>query len=121
MTAFQVYLVMQLDSASAAFFIAAIVSGLISLVTVVLAGIGVADEDCPWHENTAGVKAFARTMAIVFAVFFVLAAATPSTKTACAMIAVPKIVNNEKLQGDMSDVYELGMQRIKDELTKEKK
>lgn len=44
----------------------------------------------------------------------------PSTKTLCAVIAVPAVVNNEQFQADAADIYRLGMERLKDELEVEK-
>lgn len=40
----------------------------------------------------------------------------PTTKTLCAIIAIPAIANNEQLQADASDIYRLGMERLKEEL-----
>lgn len=44
----------------------------------------------------------------------------PDTRTLCAVIAVPAVVNNEQLQADAADIYRLGMERLKEELGAEK-
>lgn len=45
----------------------------------------------------------------------------PSTKTAATILTVPMIVNNEQFQADLTDIYSLGMEKIKDTLTDESK
>jgi hypothetical protein len=40
----------------------------------------------------------------------------PSTKTLCACIAIPAIANNDKLKGDATEIYKLGMERLKEAL-----
>lgn len=40
----------------------------------------------------------------------------PTTKTACAILTIPAVANNETLQTDLTEVYQLGMERIKEEL-----
>lgn len=43
----------------------------------------------------------------------------PSTKTQATMYVVPAIVNNEKIQGDASEIYNLGIERLKEVLLEE--
>lgn len=59
---------------------------------------------------------------ILLPIFLCLIAAVvtvPSTKTAAAMLTIPVIVSNETLQADASEIYSLGMERLKEVLEDE--
>jgi hypothetical protein len=109
-TAFDIYLVLQLDSITRIFSIAAIASGISSLI---LGMIGF----CEGRPNMikAAKKCIAVAMLSAVPVAFI-----PSSKTAAAMIVIPAIVNNEKFQGEAKELYDLAKRALSDEVTEPK-
>ena len=81
------------------------VSGIIAVVIGIIAFISVAivldDTLPPWMTIVLGVVA----------IFFAMVAAfTPSTKQMAAIILVPKIANNEKVQTVGNKLYDLAVE-----------
>ena len=59
--------------------------------------------------------------AILFILFVVLAAATPSTKEAATIIVIPAIVNNETVQEETKELYNIAKDYLKDLASGDKK
>ena len=108
------------DSVSSA---AQTVFALSLLPTAILGGIYIlakcqADED--W-EGFPVVKSWFRR-AITVAIFnLLLATFLPSSKTIAMMVVLPAIVNSEPIQKDLTEVYRMAVDALKDQLTPEKK
>lgn len=121
MSAFDTYFMMQADNLCAMIMgvgiIAAAVGGLMAAV-----GAGVlADNYSPSDGKSArAVLKTGLTGLAIGLVCFVGYAFTPNSKTVAAMYLVPALTQNETIQGDLEDVYALGMERLKELLTEEK-
>jgi hypothetical protein len=120
MDAWDVYWVMQADAI-----------GVVAILLTVVLAIPVAISGGIWatcrageskDDKNAAAAAYAVFVRVAPAFVVTILAATfiPSTKTLCACIAVPAIANNEQLQADATDIYKLGMERLKEELGGEK-
>lgn len=111
MTAWDVYWVMQADSVRWSFAAIAVLLGIVTLSTAFCA----ADEDEP--EDVRASSNRISWMAL-FGLFVVAVCGMmyPTTKTMAAMYVLPKLANNEQLQQDAGDVYELAIQAIKEQL-----
>ena len=46
-----------------------------------------------------------------------IVAFAPSTRNMCLILGIPAILNNEGVQSDLEEVYELGVDRVKEALT----
>lgn len=123
MSPFEVYCIMQADvlgnGIAAVAVVLGLVVGILSLVGTINYCCGVADKDDEALQLCATLFRWVRRLALPFVVAFIAAILFPSTKTLCAMYAVPVIVNNETLHADLGEVYSLGMERLKDVLTPE--
>lgn len=120
MTAWEVYWLMQADKISDAAIGVAVASGVSFGVVGFLALLF---STGPTEDITdVGKKLLPplKWLAATFVVFLPLSVFMPSTKTLAAMYAVPLVVNNEQLQSDLTDVYTLGMERLKEVLEVEK-
>jgi hypothetical protein len=118
MDAWDVYWVMQADSIRS-FLGAACVPLSVIVALLGTFRIIMSDFTHPPEEIAAARPAVTRIIvASGIALFFLSAgyAFAPTTKTLCACIAVPAIANNEQLQADATDIYKLGMERLKEEL-----
>jgi hypothetical protein len=116
MSAWTVYWVMQ------ASFVQGVVIGtmfamLILGIAVPFTGLALADDsDQRLREIGEAVLRKCKWLWTVCVLLLVASALTPNTKTLCACLTIPKIVNNETLQADATEIYELGMSRLKEEL-----
>jgi hypothetical protein len=119
MSGWTVYWVMQADAIRESIFGLAMVTGTGSAMALF---VGLMLLSCPYGND--GQESFGRRV-IWHALHWisplcVLSALSlafiPSTKTLCAVIAVPMVVNNETLQADSAEIYKLGMERLKEEL-----
>lgn len=102
MSAFETYLVMQCSEFRAALFVLSLLFTFFSYLAY----------DKKKHDASG----------VIFLVGFALAligVCVPSTKTACAMVLVPAITQNEELREDFDDIYELGLERIREALENE--
>lgn len=102
---FEIYLVMQLDSVR-----------LTALLIAVFAGIAIGPV-----LMSASDRAFKRPVRVIGAALTIFAlsvgasALLPSSRTAAAMLVIPAILNNEKIQDEAGELYQLakqGLQRI---------
>ncbi len=90
-----------------------------SLIFTVLTGVVAALSFIPWADswnNDAVPKCIARAVLWLVPLVFALGAATaliPSTKTMCAVLTLPVVVNNQTLQHDATEIYRLGLDRLR--------
>lgn len=109
-SAWNVYLVMQLDSIVVAAFGMAVILGIAAIICTIVAAIAGA-------EGEPLAPRMARATKSVSAAFFVAVLASallPSTKTAAAMIVLPAMANNETLKREADDLYGLAKQALKE-------
>lgn len=100
-----IYLVMQLDSINGTFewmaWMCAIAAGGIAFVHLITEG-----EAGSWRS----VKiALAISLASAFATAFI-----PASKTAAAMLVIPAIANNEAIQREAGDLYQLAKDGLRE-------
>lgn len=107
--AWDVYWVMQLDSIVALFESVAVIGGILLFVMLVWAPIFL-DRYMVFDKKTAiKVAKFIVTLTSISAA---MAAFTPSTKTAAAMIVLPSIANSEAVRREAGDLYAIAKQAL---------
>jgi hypothetical protein len=99
---------MQADKISNAMFTIACVSAVAALLFAVIV------YDCNYTRD----KKFPINKKMIFGIIttFMLATAIPSTKTLCAMYALPAIVNSKVVQNDFPELYDIALQATKEKL-----
>ncbi len=122
MSAWDVYWIMQMDSLRD--FATGSLSLLVPVWIILTVGCVMAACECDDEKDaqkTVG-KFWVRCSCALLALCAVSLTAlsfVPSTKTMAAMYVVPAIANNERLQTDLADVYDLGMERLREVLDAE--
>ena len=111
MSAWEIYLIMQVDSISGALVAFFIMFGLASLAMLM---IGFFEND--YHGNRVGDVWFnrAKKVAIAMNCIMVVNVFIPSSKTLATMIVLPAVVNNEQVQGEAKELYGLAKQALTD-------
>ncbi len=117
MSPWTIYWILQLDAIHEALLIVSTISVMIVVVTGAFGAL-FSVESGMTDLSKVLLKLFKRTL-IVFVIAGFGAIFLPNTKTMCAVLTIPAIVNNEVLQGDAVDIYKLGMERVKELLGKE--
>ena len=113
MSSFQVYLMLQCNELR----YAANLVLLFSILGIVGFSIwSIAAEAEGWEKQAKDALRWRMISAYGLLIAAILLIVTPSKKTVCAMVTVPTIVNGEKLDPELADIYKLGMERIRDEL-----
>ncbi len=116
MSAWTMYWIMQATTISQALGVAGgfTLLALVFFTIVSLVQFDSQDED----ERKKGHVMWAIVRRFAWAPIVLIVAHTfmPTTKSLCAIIAVPMIVNDETLQADAAEIYRLGMAKLKDEL-----
>lgn len=112
-SAFEIYLVMQLDSILTGLILITLASS-VSAGAFALAGFG------GFHGKDERCILAAKRLLATATIALGLSVVIPSTKTAAAMIVIPAIVNNEKVQAEAGDLYELAKAAMRDAVTDEK-
>lgn len=112
-TPWEIYWVLQLDSIRACLVTVAVLSGPVAALTLF---IGAMARDCMdlSDESWARAKRMVKRLTVTLCVSLALASLLPSTKTAAAMIIVPKIVNSLTIQHEAGDIYNLAKQALRD-------
>ena len=117
-----IYWIMQLDTILGAVIVLAVVSG-VSLGCFVLIGTfnASASKVCPEMESSkkearAAATCFRMTKLIspFFVIFFLAGVLTPNAKTVAAMILIPAIANNETVQNEASEIYQLAKDGLRE-------
>lgn len=115
MNAWQIYWILQLDSIGHLLDFAAIVLIITVAMFAVVGGIMKCDERSKETSNYIGGMTLHRQLrwAVPLLIVFGLANTfVPSTKTMAAMIVLPAIVNNTKLQHEAGELYNLAKQAL---------
>lgn len=60
-----------------------------------------------------------KRMGVVGALFFVVAAMFPSSKTIALMVVVPAVINSEPIQKDLPELYQMAKESLKQTLATE--
>jgi hypothetical protein len=121
MNGWQVYWLLQLDSINVAMT-------LICIGLLICSGICLITwtfNQGSWDNKELGQRAKKSILkfGIPGAIFYIITALIPSTKTMAAVYVVPKIIHGdtiEQMSKDSADIYKLGVNRLK-ELLEEKK
>lgn len=129
LTAWDVYWVMQLDSISSGIGTIAGVGILLAAVLSVWNGVSNFDTAqfpslCDKDARRAACGARAKTRNRIAATalpLYLLAAFIPSTKTAAAMVVVPAIVNNQTLQNEAGELYDLAKRALSEAVGEKEK
>lgn len=123
-TAFDVYLVMQLDQLSC---VATILFTILTIVCVFLVIFGVMDISVAWGQEDKDYKSGKAKLSLswkigtVAAVFLLFGAFVPSTKTAASMFLLPAIANNKEVQQLPEDLLKMVRGLVKEWTPKEGK
>lgn len=124
MNAWTIYWILQLDSINGLAGIVAILSAIAFIILFVGKKIS-ADfaeiwADSPGHPEykryVAKERAATRALkpaAVCLAVFATVSAFLPSTRTAAAMVVLPAIANNETVQREAGDLYQLAKEALR--------
>lgn len=108
-SAFEVYLVMQLDAIRGGVLTLALLSGTGLLGTLMALSIGDVDEqEC---------KKWRKWFLVLTPALTLLFSATPSTQTAAAMVIVPAITSQEVVD-EASELYTMAKEALRDALPK---
>ena len=107
-TTTQMYWLVTMDSIVHASAIIAIALGVMAFLTIPM----VLDDDLPKRTPSA--------IALVAVAFALVAAFVPTTRQMAAIVMVPKIANNEKVQAAGNKLYDLAVEWM-DELRPRKK
>jgi len=102
-TAWDIYWVMQLDAIRAVILALAVASGAVAGAAGLTGGI----------EGNEDAKRAAKKAARVCFVAAMVTALIPSTKTAAAMIVLPAVVNNETIQAEAGDLYNIAKEALR--------
>lgn len=111
----EIYWVMQLDSIGAATRVLAVISALVAAAVWMVAGFMAMD--AYGDDDKAAAKKFAAygfKPGIAAGVLLFASAFIPSTKTAAAMFVIPAIANNEAIQREAGDLYQLAKDGLRE-------
>lgn len=111
-SAFDVYLVMQLDSIVSTATIFAIIAGLASVLNLVIGVIASIDEE----DFAPRLLRSGKLCLSACLVFAAVATLTPSTKTMAAMIVLPALTSDEVVQPvkkEAAELYDLAKQALR--------
>lgn len=116
-----VYWISRLDYISCVLHIFAFIFAIIAMLSIVF----ILNEYAIWDDNmekcSSRIPKSVKLLPIILSlIFIVLAVLIPNTKDMCAVIIIPKIVNNEKLQDVGDKFYNLAMDWM-EELSPKKK
>ena len=123
-TASEIYWILKLDAIRDVFFMFSIFTGIFGLAMVISWGIN-SVSDCDWIDKKAKElaaackKQFFITVPIL-ALLVIATAMIPSTKQMAAIKVIPAIANSEivgELSADVKELYRMGINAIKEQLT----
>lgn len=108
-SAFEVYLIFQLDSIKDAVTGVGVAALCAAVGATVYGLIGASDEE-PWAPR---LLRWAKVSAVVAALSLLVSAATPSSRAAAAIVILPAIANNETIQREAAEVYDLAKDALR--------
>ena len=111
MSAWAIYLIMQIDDITKSLIGFVIMFGIASLAMLLIGGF---KNDC--QGNGVGDVWFNRAKKVAIATICMMVVNTfiPSSKTLTTMIVLPAVVNNEQVQGEAKELYGLAKQALTD-------
>lgn len=113
MSSWTVYWILQLDAIHDTAMCFAILFGFAGLI---LSGVYISAKFENEKELCNLVKPY-RNICIVFVIILIpLTTLLPTTRTACAIYLVPRIVESKVIQEDLPEIYNLAVERLKTEL-----
>jgi uncharacterized membrane protein len=107
MSTFELYLILQMDSLRVLLGIPLAI-GCILMLLALIAASDSHDEKLARKLYIYGIALFCSAMAVL--------CATPSSKTLAALYVLPPLINNEEVQGDFKEIYDLAVEGLKDQL-----
>ena len=115
LTPFNIYLIMQLDRINNALVAPAILLTLMTVIGFVLMLVNTQVEKAepytdPWYH--IGGKIFRRA-GLAATIVFLLLMLLPSSRSAAVIVILPAIANNEAVQREANDLYQLAKQGLK--------
>lgn len=120
MNAWTIYWILQLDSLNTLFCILSVFATIGAGISVVAAIALSADLSAYDVEKKTKdflhaqlIQKVAKCMSIVASILLLLAAFLPTTKTAAAMVILPAVVNNQKIQAEAGDLYNIAKQALR--------
>ncbi|NQX95757.1 MAG: hypothetical protein HRT64_12705 [Erythrobacter sp.] len=116
MSAFEVYLIMQMDAISST-IVAATAGSMILGPFAILFVCGFAFIEKRIPQRTAII--ISGCIATFIVAMLAASSICPNSKTLAAMYVVPAIANNETLSSDAAEIYELAVDRLREVLDAE--
>lgn len=114
LTTMQLYWIIKLDSFGNVSFFFAVLTGLATIISIIGLLFSLFSED--FKEYLSNWKRVIKYVVMpIFILFLSVAVFLPTTKEMAAIIVIPKIINNEKVQELPQRLLDLGMEWI-DEL-----
>lgn len=112
-TAFDVYLVMQLDSILTVvwFFL---ISTLVTTVVSFFILCNLMDDCSSGGEELKSVKSFVKRSVVALVAVSVVIAVVPSSKTAATMLVLPAVANNETISKEAGELYDIAKSALKE-------
>jgi hypothetical protein len=117
LTPFNLYLIMQLDNIRNAMIIPIIILILLTVAGFIMMMSNIINSDIPekqfgdpWH--ILGKKIFRRA-GLGSAFVLALIAFLPSSRSAAVIVVLPAIVNNEAIQKEAADLYQLAKEGLR--------
>jgi hypothetical protein len=118
MNAFSLYLILQLDSIGNTLMIVSIVGTLAGLIALIVAAVQRGDENWPGreadHTTSNAIFKHAKRGLITCVALFAVNGLLPSSKTAAVMIVLPAVANNENIQREAGELYQIAKQGLAD-------
>jgi mannose/fructose/N-acetylgalactosamine-specific phosphotransferase system component IIC len=117
MNAFSLYLILQLDSIGTTLAIVSIVGALASVIGLAAAACTRGDESCRSevdHTVSNEIFKYAKRGLITCVALFAFNGLLPSSKTAAVMIVLPAVANNENIQREAGELYQIAKQGLAD-------
>lgn len=115
---FMLYLVLMLDSINSALLTAAVIAGVSIPISLTITGMNNENDtyNHGWEDRReARIKVrnkLTKMAAPIAVVCFIIATLLPNTKQAAAIIVVPAIANNEQVQAEAGELYDLAKQAL---------
>jgi ABC-type Fe3+ transport system permease subunit len=113
-SAWDIYLVMQLDSFNAIACIAWIMMAIVVLVSLVIMAFNTNHDYRGEKQAYDGGKNIVKWLSGPLVFFLILNTILPSSKTAAAMIVIPAVLNNQSVQTEAKELYTLAKQGFAD-------
>jgi hypothetical protein len=113
MNAFSLYLILQLDSIVRTLGIISVIGAGGSLLGFIVAALQRSDE-YNGHEVSSAIFKYAKRGLITCVALFAFNGLLPSSKTAAVMIVLPAVANNENIQREAGELYQIAKQGLAD-------